>query len=192
MVLVCFDPVNNSAIVSKLKNPPLFCVRVQLCSCFQSPNMCMVGSFVLLSILFGCNGWWQTGALTNMHRTAVLEICCQDDPSSKFVSESLDGVTVRVHPSETTEFLNELCHGHLLCVDNSRENCRFNRAGQTPLQGLTINRAAVAKIQRQNDLQVVQDKDGQTYAQGVRLQTEKVTQQQFLLCGIGLHFGCIL
>ena len=78
--------------------------------------MCMVGSFVLLSILFGCNGWWQTGALTNVHRTAVLEICCQDDPSSKFVSESLDGVTVRVHPSETTEFLNELCHGHLLCV----------------------------------------------------------------------------
>ena len=101
---------------------------------------------------------------------------------------------------QTTKFLNELCHDYsdtswlcyLLSFDNSHENCRFNRSGQTPLQGLTMKRAAFSEIQRQNDLQVVQDKDGQTYAQGVRLQTEKVTQQHFLSYWIGLHFGCIL
>lgn len=50
----------------------------------------------------------------------------QDDPSSKFVSESLDGVTVRSTVPDRPRY------------------------------------------------KVVQDKDGQTYAQGVRLQTEKV------------------
>eukprot|EP00435_Cladocopium_sp_Y103_P057211 s402_g19.t1 len=50
----------------------------------------------------------------------------QDDPTSKFVSESLDGVTVRSTVPDRPRY------------------------------------------------KVVQDKDGQTYAQGVRLQTEKV------------------